>query len=172
MFTQCLGSRPRLHHHYRGRRLSIWLNLLPQLQKTGHNTIYPSHNSLTLNHSDPFGSWGIIQNSSISSASNIIDSRSIGAAATACSTSGIKARNKDIDKVTYLNRKKTFFCYELNFFLTSTVESEMAKIILIHNYSRQNMAATKQLSCGKMHQNLYIHMHWLWPWVWEEYFVL
>ena len=168
MFSQCLGSRPRLHHHYRGRRLSIWLNLLPQLQKTGHNTIYPSHNSLTLNHSDPFGSWGIIQNSSISSASNIIDSRSIGAAATACSTSGIKARNKDIDKVTYLNSKKTIFCYEV----TSTVESEITNMILIHNYSRQNMAATKQLSCGKMHQNLYIHMHWLWPWVWEEYFVL
>ena len=95
------GSRPRLHHHYRGRRLSLWLNLLPQLQKTGQNTIYPSHNSLILNQSDPFSSWGIIQNSSISSASNILDSRSIGAAATACSTSGIKARSKEIDKVCY-----------------------------------------------------------------------
>ena len=105
---QCfyIGSRPRLHHHYRGRRLSLWLNLLPQLQKTGQNTIYPSHNSLILNQSDPFSSWGIIQNSSISSASNILDSRSIGAAATACSTSGIKARSKDIDKVCKRSEKR------------------------------------------------------------------
>ena len=95
------GTRPRLHHHYRGRKLSIWLNLLPQLQKTGQNTIYPSHNSLVLNHSDPFTSWGIIQNSSISSASNILDSRSVGAAATACSTSGVKARNQDVEQVSY-----------------------------------------------------------------------
>ena len=94
-----IGSRPRLHHHYRGKRLSLWLNLLPQLQKTGQNTIYPSHNSLILNQTDPFSSWGIIQNKSISSASNMLDSRSIGAAATACSTSGVKARSNEVDKV-------------------------------------------------------------------------
>ena len=85
------------------------MNLLPQLQKTGRNTIYPSHNSLThdvdkfsLNHSDPSTSWGIIQNSSVSFASNIVASRSVGAAATACSTSGVTARNKDTDKVNEL----------------------------------------------------------------------
>ena len=54
------GVRPRLLHHYRGHKMSIWLSLIPQLQKTGQNSIYPSHNSLLLNGP----SWGVVRNSS------------------------------------------------------------------------------------------------------------
>ena len=68
------GARPRVLHHYRGHKMSIWLSLIPQLQKTGQNSIYPSHNSLLL---DGHGlgsngpSWGVVRNSSGSMMANI-----------------------------------------------------------------------------------------------------
>ena len=40
--------------------MSIWLSLIPQLQKTGQNSLYPSHNSLLLDGP----SWGVVRNSS------------------------------------------------------------------------------------------------------------
>ena len=55
------GLRPRILHHYRGHKMSIWLSLIPQLQKTGQNSIYPSHNSLLL---DGGPSWGVVRNAS------------------------------------------------------------------------------------------------------------
>lgn len=45
--------------------MSIWLSLIPQLQKTGQNSIYPSHNSLLL---EGGSSWGIVRNGSTSMA--------------------------------------------------------------------------------------------------------
>ena len=62
------GARPRVLHHYRGHKMSIWLSLIPQLQKTGQNSIYPSHNSLLL---DGGPSWGVVRNSSGSMMANI-----------------------------------------------------------------------------------------------------
>ena len=50
--------RPRLLHHYRGHKMSVWLNLIPQLEKTGRNSIFPSHNSLTLEGP----AWGVVRN--------------------------------------------------------------------------------------------------------------
>ena len=47
-------------HHYRGHKMSIWLNLIPQLQKTGAQSVFPSHNSLT--HLG--GDWGVVRNMS------------------------------------------------------------------------------------------------------------
>ena len=73
-FVLLPGARPRVLHHYRGHKMSIWLSLIPQLQKTGQNSIYPSHNSLLL---DGHGlgsngpSWGVVRNSSGSMMANI-----------------------------------------------------------------------------------------------------
>ena len=53
-----LGLRLKEFHHYRSHKMSIWLNLVPQLQKTGQNSIYPSHNSLTLEGP----AWGVVRN--------------------------------------------------------------------------------------------------------------
>ena len=64
------GLRPRVLHHYRGHKMSIWLSLIPQLQKTGQNSIYPSHNSLLLDGGDG-PSWGVVRNSSGSMMANI-----------------------------------------------------------------------------------------------------
>ena len=50
--------------------MSIWLSLIPQLQKTGQNSIYPSHNSLLLDGGDG-PSWGVVRNSSGSMMANI-----------------------------------------------------------------------------------------------------
>ena len=47
--------------------MAVWLNLIPQLQKTGQNSIYPSHNSLTLEGP----AWGVVRNSSHVSRPNI-----------------------------------------------------------------------------------------------------
>ena len=66
-----LGSRPRVLHHYRGHKMSIWLSLIPQLQKTGQNSIYPSHNSLILDGP----SWGIVRNASRSNMMANIDNK-------------------------------------------------------------------------------------------------
>lgn len=54
------GVRPRLGHHYRGHKMSIWLNLVPQLHTTGQNAIFPAHNSLTLEGP----AWGVVRNAS------------------------------------------------------------------------------------------------------------
>ncbi len=43
--------------------MSIWLSLIPQLQKTGQLGIFPSHNSLTLEGP----AWGVVRNASASS---------------------------------------------------------------------------------------------------------
>lgn len=43
--------------------MSIWLNLIPQLHKTGQSAIFPSHNSLTLDNS--MDNWGIVRNVSL-----------------------------------------------------------------------------------------------------------
>ena len=40
--------------------MSIWLHLIPQLQKTGQSSIFPSHNSLTLEGP----AWGVVRNAS------------------------------------------------------------------------------------------------------------
>ncbi len=48
--------------------MAVWLNLIPQLQKTGQNSIYPSHNSLTLEGP----AWGVVRNSSHVSRSAMI----------------------------------------------------------------------------------------------------
>ena len=39
--------------------MAVWLSLIPQLQTTGQNSIYPSHNSLT-GLEGP--SWGVVRN--------------------------------------------------------------------------------------------------------------
>ena len=52
--------RPRIGHHYRGHKMSIWLNLIPQLHKTGQNAIFPAHDSLTLEGP----AWGVVRNAS------------------------------------------------------------------------------------------------------------
>jgi hypothetical protein len=59
-FYSIIGLRPRMMHHFRGHKMAVWLNLIPQLQKTGQNSIYPSHNSLTLEGP----AWGVVRNSS------------------------------------------------------------------------------------------------------------
>ena len=51
--------------------MSIWLSLIPQLQKTGQNSIYPSHNSLILDGP----SWGIVRNASRSNMMANIDNK-------------------------------------------------------------------------------------------------
>jgi hypothetical protein len=40
--------------------MSVWLNLLPQLQKTGMSTAAMMHNSLTLEGP----AWGVVRNES------------------------------------------------------------------------------------------------------------
>ena len=65
------GRQPRLVHHYRGHKMSIWLSLIPQLQKTGQNSIYPSHNSLLLDGP----SWGVVRNSTTSNMMANIDNK-------------------------------------------------------------------------------------------------
>jgi hypothetical protein len=62
-----LGLRPRMTHHFRGHKMAVWLNLIPQLQKTGQNSIYPSHNSLTLEGP----AWGVVRNNSHVSRPNV-----------------------------------------------------------------------------------------------------
>jgi hypothetical protein len=77
------GLRPRLLHHYRGHKMSIWLNLIPQLQKTGQNSIYPFHNSLTLEGP----AWGVVRNSSSSPMMANIDNKAkLAPPSTTCMT--------------------------------------------------------------------------------------
>ena len=63
--------------------MSIWLNLIPQLLKTGQNGIIPSHNSLTLEGP----SWGVVRNVSSRAAilanTNLKDNVAVG---TTCMT--------------------------------------------------------------------------------------
>ncbi len=62
-FLYVAGLRPGIGHHYRGHKMSIWLNLIPQLHKTGRNAIFPSHNSLALDDGDNWSA--IVRNASL-----------------------------------------------------------------------------------------------------------
>lgn len=65
--------------------MSIWLSLIPQLQKTGQNSIYPSHNSLILDGP----SWGIVRNASRSNMMANLDNKvknGLGPPSTTCMT--------------------------------------------------------------------------------------
>ena len=55
------GVRSVSRRHYRSHKMSIWLHLIPQLQKTGQRGIFPSHNSLTLEGP----AWGVVRNASL-----------------------------------------------------------------------------------------------------------
>ena len=54
-FPRSLSSR-----HYRAHKMSVWLNLIPQLVKTGQRGSFPSHDSLTLEGP----AWGVVRNAS------------------------------------------------------------------------------------------------------------
>lgn len=69
-----------MRHHYRGHKMSIWLSLIPQLQKTGQRGSFPSHNSLTLEGP----AWGVVRN--VSSASTAASGASDRAVGTTCMT--------------------------------------------------------------------------------------
>ncbi|XP_059081378.1 neuroligin-4, Y-linked-like [Tigriopus californicus] len=77
-----LGVRPRVGHHYRGHKMSIWLNLIPQLHKTGQNAIFPAHNSLTLEGP----AWGVVRNGSNVQAAIAHDAGSGHPISTTCMT--------------------------------------------------------------------------------------
>ena len=57
------GLHPRMSHHYRAHKMSVWLNLIPQLQKTGLSSTAAmmSHNSLAMEDGP---TWGVIRNES------------------------------------------------------------------------------------------------------------
>ena len=52
-----------MSHHYRAHKMSIWLNLIPQLQKAGLSSTAAmmSHNSLAMEDGP---TWGVIRNES------------------------------------------------------------------------------------------------------------
>lgn len=62
--------------------MSIWLNLIPQLHKTGQNAIFPAHNSLTLEGP----AWGVVRNGSNVQAAIAHDAGGGHAIGTTCMT--------------------------------------------------------------------------------------
>nr|XP_040566771.1 neuroligin 4-like [Lepeophtheirus salmonis] len=78
-----LGIRPHSQHHYRGHKMSVWLNLIPQLQKTGQHAIFPSHNSLTTMNNNNGPTWGVVlPNASIQSQPSVLHPAPSGGGAT------------------------------------------------------------------------------------------
>ena len=63
------GANPRMSHHYRAHKMSVWLNLIPQLQKTGlglgllrsQSASAASVNSLVEGGG---ATWGVLRNGS------------------------------------------------------------------------------------------------------------
>ena len=55
-----------MSHHYRAHKMSVWLNLIPQLQKTGlglrSQSASASVNSLNLASAED--TWGVLRNGS------------------------------------------------------------------------------------------------------------
>ena len=101
------GLRPRVLHHYRGHKMSIWLSLIPQLQKTGQNSIYPSHNSLILDGP----SWGIVRNASRSNMMANIDNKVKGGLAppsTTCMTLSDSAQVRHCIFILFLRRNDSY----------------------------------------------------------------
>ena len=48
--------------HFRSHKMSIWLNLIPKLERTGRNSIYSQHDdSLDISEGP---SWGVVRNAS------------------------------------------------------------------------------------------------------------
>ena len=87
--------------------MSIWLSLIPQLQKTGQNSIYPSHNSLILDGP----SWGIVRNASRSNMMANIDNKVKGGLAppsTTCMTLSDSAQVSHCIFILFLRRNDSY----------------------------------------------------------------